>query len=259
MSILEIKNLSKSFDKEKVINHLNLSIEPGIIFGLVGPNGAGKSTTIDCIMDILNFEEGQITVFERDSRKGALYIKKKSALFLENNDDLFIHLTGTEHLQFVGELYGLDRVEIKKRIEILVEYFDLLDMQHKLIRTYSKGTKKKLSLASILIHNPDFIILDEPFDGLDSITVIKLKKLIKILKEKGKTLLVTSHILSYIEDIADEVAIINKGEIIFQSETKNIRNKIKNKMTQQTYASLEDIFVDLLKNDEKAEQELYWL
>lgn len=119
--------------------------------------------------------------------------------------------------------------------------------------------KKKIALASLLIYNPDLYILDEPFDGLDIVTIIKVKKLIKLLKEKGKSILLTSHILSYIEDISDEVTIINHGKIIYQSKTKEIRKKIKYEITKETYNSLEEIFIDMTKEQEKNKTSLSWL
>jgi len=259
MSILSIKNLSKSFGDKRVIDDLSLSIGQGKIFGLLGPNGAGKTTTINCIVDLLDYDKGEITIFDKDLKKEAIYIKKRIGILFENNDDLFIHLKGEEHLQFVGEIYGLKKAEIKRRIDELLNYFELNDDRYKLIEEYSKGMKKKLAIASILLHNPDFIILDEPFDGLDTLTVIKVKKLIKASKEKGKTVLITSHILSYIEDIADEVAIINKGKKVFQASTKYIRSKVKNELTRETYQSLEEIFLDLTTEKEDQEKTLSWL
>ena len=180
-------------------------------------------------------------------------------ILFENADDLFVHLKGEEHLRFVGEVYGLDKNTIKKRIDDLFNYFEIESHRHMLIESYSKGIKKKIALASILLHNPQFIILDEPFDGLDALTVVKIKNLIKISKKSGKTILITSHILSYIEDISDEAAIINNGKIVYQSATKDIRHKIKNEITEETYQSLEEIFIDLTIEKEEQGKTLSWL
>jgi len=259
MNILSIQTLTKYFGDNRVIDNLNLSIEQGKIFGLIGPNGVGKTTTINCIADLLDYDEGEIKIFDKFLKKEAVYIKKKIGILFENNEDLFIHLKGEEHLQFIGEIYGLKKAEIKRRIDELFDYFELNDSKYKLIEEYSKGMRKKIAFASILLHDPEFIILDEPFDGLDTLTVIKVKKIIKTLKEKGKTILITSHILSYIEDLADEVAIINKGKIVYQAATKDIRNKIKNELTKETYRSLEEIFIDLTTEKKDEEKSLSWL
>jgi len=245
MNVLNIYSLTKSFGDKKVIGNITLSIEQGEIFALIGPNGAGKTTMINCTADLLDYNEGKITIFNKCLKKEPTYIKKRMGVLFENNSALFVHLKGEEHLQFVGEIYGLGKEEIKIRVEELLDFFELNDHRYKLIEEYSKGMKKKIAFASILLHNPEFVILDEPFDSLDALTVIKVKKLIKSLKEKGKTVLITSHILSYIDDIADEVAIMNKGEIVYQAETKDIRNKIKNEVTKETYQSLEEIFLYL--------------
>jgi ABC-2 type transport system ATP-binding protein len=258
MNILSIKNLTKSFGDKKIINNLSFAIEQGKILGLVGPNGVGKTTIINCIVDLLDFEEGEIKIFMSNMKSDTISIKKRMGILFENNDDLFLKLKGEEHLQFVGEIYGLKSAAIEKRINELFNFFELNDDRNKIMEEYSKGMRKKIAFASVLLHDPEFIILDEPFDGLDTLTIIKIKKLLKQLKEKGKTILITSHILSYIEDLADEVAIINKGKIVFRSETKLIRSKIKNEITQETYKSLEEIFIDLTTEKEE-EETLSWL
>ncbi|MHB9010797.1 MAG: ABC transporter ATP-binding protein [Ignavibacteriaceae bacterium] len=260
MNILEIESLNKSFGKLKALDNLKLSIHTGIIFGLIGPNGAGKSTTINCIADLLDTDSGVIKVFGKELKEAEIEIKKRMGILFENNDDLFIYLKGEEHLRFVGEVYGLDKNTIEKRMDDLFEYFEIEIHRQMLIEGYSKGMKKKIALASLLLHDPEFIILDEPFDGLDVFTIIKVKKILQQLKAKGKTILITSHILSYIEDLTDEVGIIDKGKIVFQSPTKDIRSKIKNEITQETYQSLEEIFLNVVeKSDEGEKKRLSWL
>ncbi len=257
---LNFCSVTKTYDDVKILDNLTLSVDSGSIFGLVGPNGAGKTTTINCIADLVAINSGTIEILGRTIGCCGNEIKKRMGILFENNESLFIYLKGSEHLNFVGDVYGLNNKEKEERIKTLLEYFDLSDHKNKLIEEYSKGMKKKIAFASILLYNPEFIILDEPFEGLDILTIIKVKKLIKYLKEKGKTILITSHILSYIEDIADEVAIIDNGKIIFQAKTKNIRNKIKNNITNETYQSLEEIFIDLTVDKEKEQKiELSWL
>ena len=259
MNILEIESLTKTFGKLKALDNLSLSIPCGVIWGLIGSNGAGKSTTINCITGLLNPDSGAINLFGKDFKVEEIEIKKRMGILYENTDDLFIYLKGEEHLHFVGKVYGLDKETIEKRIDDLFAYFDLESHRQMLIESYSKGMKKKIALASILLHDPEFIILDEPFEGLDILTIVKVKKLLLQLKAKGKTILITSHILSYIEDLSDKVAIIHKGKIVFQSETKELRNKIKNEITKETYQSLEDIFLDIITEKENSDKLLSWL
>ncbi len=260
LNILDIELLEVSFGELKALDNLNLQIPQGCIFGLIGPNGAGKTTTINCITDILDYDLGKIKIFGKDLSTEGLAIKKKMGALYENTEDLFQYLTGEEYLQFTGEIYGLDKNTIIERSNTLLDYFELDSYRFMLIDEYSKGMRKKIALASILLHNPDFIILDEPFDGLDALTVVKLKNLLKKLKEKEKTVLITSHILSYIEDLTDEVAVINKGKIVFQSKISELRSKVKNAVTNETYKSLEEIFIDLTntKGENKIEN-LNWI
>ncbi len=259
MNALTINSLQKRFGDQSVLENISLTVEQGKIFGLIGPNGAGKTTTINCIANLLNFDSGKIEVFGKELIGNGIEIKKNLGILFENTESLFEYLNGEEQLQFVGEIYGLDKTTIEARSDELLEYFDLEIFRWKSISEYSKGMKKKLALASILLYNPDLVILDEPFDGLDAATVVKVKNIIELLKKSGKTILITSHILSYIENITDEVAIINRGKIIFQSPTKDIRNKLKNELTNENYKSLEEVFLELTTERDTKEQALSWL
>jgi len=258
MNILEIVSLTKKYGNITALDNFDFQICDGIISGLIGPNGAGKSTTINCIADLLEYDSGILKIFGKELKNDPIGIKKKLGILFENTDDLFLYLKGEEHLHFVGEIYGLESNIISARIDELFNFFEIESHRRMLIESYSKGMKKKIALASIILHDPEFIILDEPFEGLDVLTIIKVKRLLQQLKAKGKTILITSHILSYIEDLTDKVAIINKGKIVFQSETKDIRNKIKNEVTKVTYQSLEDIFIDFTTEEEQ-KTELSWL
>lgn len=260
LNTLEIDSIEIAFGDLKALDELSMNVRQGCIFGLIGPNGAGKTTTINCITDLLDIDSGSIKIFGKDLNDDGLFIKKKMGTLYENTDDLFQYLTGEEYLEFTGEVYGLDKNTISERSSILLDYLELDAYRFMLIDEYSKGMRKKISLASILLHNPDFIILDEPFDGLDTLTVVKLKQLLKKLKGKGKTVLITSHILSYIEDLTDEVAIINKGKVVYQSKTSELRTQVKNAVTNETYESLEEIFMDLTKaGKEENIDNLNWL
>lgn len=259
MNILEINSLCKKFGNIPALNNLDFFIEKGSVAGLVGPNGAGKSTTINCIADIVTPDSGKISIFGMGFNGKKIDIKKRIGIAFENSDELFIYLTGEEYLKFVGKIYGIDRQVLKDRINDLLTFFDLKEYQSILINDYSKGMKKKMALASLFLHDPEFLVLDEPFDGLDMHTILKLTKLLKRAKEHGRTVLITTHILSYIEKIADDVSIINNGSIIFRSKISEIKNKIKNNLTKETYQSLEEIFVSLTEDSYNNTEELSWI
>ncbi len=260
-NVIEIDALNIAYGAVKALDGLNLEISEGNIFGLIGPNGAGKTTTINCLSDLLYPDAGSIRIFGNELSENGISIKKRMGILYENTEDLFLYLTGEEFMEFTGEVYNLNKKEISRRMNILFEYLELDPYRFMLIDEYSKGTKKKIALAAILLHNPDLIIMDEPFDGLDTITVVKLKKLLKILKGKNKTVLITSHILSYIEDLTDEVAIINNGKIVFQSKTEDIRSKFKNEVGAEAFNSLEEIFLDVVKSSDDVDKSnmLSWL
>ncbi len=260
VDIIEIDSVDRTFGNLVALDNLNLKIPEGTIFGLIGPNGAGKTTTINCIADLLVPDSGSIRVFGKDLKLDGIAIKKDMGVLFENTADLFVYLSGEEHLRFVGEIYGLDRAAIEERMDILFEYFGLESHRWMLIEEYSKGMRKKLALASILIHNPKLIVLDEPFDGLDALSAVKVKKILMKMQESGKTILITSHILSFIEDLTDEVAIIDRGRVVFRSKTAELRTRIKDEITKETYGSLEEIFVNITRKDSNDDPEVIdWL
>jgi ABC-2 type transport system ATP-binding protein len=260
MEVVRINSLTKRFSDNFSIDNVNLSIPEGGIFGIVGTNGAGKTTMLKCITGIIPFDSGSIYVFEKSVTDMGSSINRGIGVVYENSDNLFSYLSGQEQLEFAGEIYGLERKTMLKKINNLLEYFNMSEFRHNLIDEYSKGMKKKIAIASVLLQNPDLIILDEPFEGLDSITLFKLKKLIGLLKTRGKTIIIISHFLAYIEELCEEVIIMNKGKIIYQSKTDDISNRIKNEMSKETYLSLEEIFIDLTEdeNEQRNLENILW-
>jgi len=257
MKVIEIINLNKKYKHVNALNDLNLTIEKPKIFGFVGSNGAGKSTTINILANTLRKKSGCVKIFDEEIKPGDWQYKHKVGFVLEQPKYLE-YLTGKEYLEFAGTMYKLENKKIKKRVADLLEIFELVEKQDKLIKTYSKGMKQKISLATVLINNPDLLILDEPFEGLDPISRKKAKDILTKMRNKGKTIFISSHSLLEVEDFCDEVAIIDKGKIIFQSEIKEIRKKVKNELTNETYASLEEIFLELT-TEKKEEKTLSWL
>ncbi len=256
--MIKINGLSKKYNGLLAIDNLTLTVPERSIFGYVGPNGAGKSTTINILTGMILPTEGEVKLLGYDLRKDSIEIKKRIGVILEVLN-LFEGLTGEEHLRFVGKVYKIDKNILEKRIKETLDFFDLTSAKDRLIETYSQGMKKKLAFASAIIHKPKILLMDEPFENVDPISRKKIKDILNKFRNNGSTILITSHSLVEVEDFCDEVAIINKGEIVFQSATKDIRHKIKNEITQETYQSLEEIFIDLTTKKEDKEKTLSWL
>lgn len=255
--VLEVENLTKYYGKKLVLNNINLDLQAGAFYGFVGLNGAGKSTFIRCITGLTPFSKGRIRIFDMDIKKDNMEIKKKSGVLMENMDDVFIYLTGNEYLHFLGDLTGLEQKVVSQKIEELKNFFSMENNLDQIINNYSKGMKKKIAIMGLLLRNPDFYILDEPFEGLDPLTIIRLKNILRALTRRGKTIFLTSHILSYVEDLSDKIFILHQGEIVFESEAAGLHKEIKNKLSKETFHSLEDVFINLTQD--AAEQKLSWI
>lgn len=216
MNVIEVKNMSKNFKNKKLFNSFSLEIEENTVHALVGPNGSGKTSLLRILTGL----------YEEDG--GEVKIKGNHAMLLEN-DYLYEDKTGLENIKLYGLYfgYGLDNYQ---------KYSDLLEITNDLgrnVSTYSKGMKRKLSLLIIVMMNREIIFLDEVTSGVDPISRVEIRKIIKLLKDEGKTIVITSHDLSEIEKVADKVSMIKSGELLF---TKNI-NKIQGE-------SLEDLFIE---------------
>lgn len=213
--MLKVKNLKKTFKKkESVVEALkgvSLSIERGEIVGLVGPNGAGKTTLIKCILGITHFDEGEITINGLPHSNSEV---KKNEGYVPEEARLYTNLTGRENLLLFAELVGMNKAQAKKKIEELLEFVDLKDAGDGLVRTYSKGMTQRLSVAQALLNDPEFVILDEPMSGLDPLGRIMMIDLIKKLKDEGKTVLMSTHIIPDVEAVCGSFVLINKGEIV---------------------------------------------
>ena len=257
--MIEISEIVKTYNKTIALNNISLIIESKIIFGFVGPNGAGKSTMVNILTGIIKKTSGNINIMGFDIERNSMEIKKIIGVIPEVLA-LFDGITGIEHLTFIARVYGLKQDEYQIRINELFEYFELYSAKDRLIETYSQGMKKKLAFASAIIHIPQVLFLDEPFENVDPVSRKKMKDVLKRIRDNGTTIFIASHALAEVEDFCDEVAIISKGKIVYQSKTKDIRNKIKDEISKGTYSSLEEIFIDLtVDKDKEQKSELSWL
>jgi len=247
MYSIEISNLSKSYNKTTALRSLNLTIRNNIIMGLVGPNGQGKSTTINILAGVVRKNSGIVKINGKDIDYLDFDYKKSVGFVLENST-LIEKLSVEEYLTFVALMHNLSKDDAKKKTEELIIFLGLESTKDKWIESFSAGMKKKVSLAAAIIHDPKILILDEPFENIDPLSRKKIKDFLSNLKNNGTTILLTSHSLFEVEEFCDEVAIINRGKIVYQSQTNEIRKKIKDDISKETYKSLEEVFIDLTSN-----------
>ncbi|MFD2657840.1 ABC transporter ATP-binding protein [Gracilibacillus thailandensis] len=248
--IVQTNNLSKKFGKELAVNGVDIRIPKGEIYGFLGPNGAGKSTTIRMLLGLMKPTAGNIAIFGKDLKSERINILKKVGSLVEN-PSYYPHLTAKENLEAIRKIVGVP----KTRIDEVLKTVRLQDAANKKVKGYSLGMKQRLGIASALLNKPELLILDEPTNGLDPSGIIEIRELIKSLPEKyGMTILISSHLLSEIDQIATTVGIITKGKMIFQDSIEEMRmfaqQHIKLKVNQH-----EQAWRALLANGMKAELE----
>lgn len=245
--IVETKNLTKQFRKEKAVIGLDMKIEKGEIYGFLGPNGAGKSTTIRMLLGLMEPTSGSIRIFQKDLKKERLNILQKVGSLVEN-PSYYPHLTAYENLEAIRKITGTSKWRIKEVLDIV----RLSDVQDKKVKGFSLGMKQRLGIAASLLNGPELLILDEPTNGLDPSGIIEVRHLIKRLaQEFGMTILISSHLLSEIDQLATTVGIISKGKMIFQDSIDVLRRYAKQHISVKTSDS-EKAWRALLANGIKA-------
>jgi len=227
MLALEITGLGKIYCGKKqqtveALKDLNLSIEPGEVFGFLGPNGAGKSTTIKCLMGLIRPTTGTATIMGKNIASSDA---RKTVGYLPENPAFYDYLSAEEYLRFVGSIFKMPVDLMKKRIEENMKLLELWDARKRLMRSYSKGMVQRVGLAQVLIHNPEVYILDEPMSGLDPLGRALVKEIITGLKKQGKCVFFSTHITDDVEKVCDRVAVINKGELLVVDSVENIIQK----------------------------------
>ncbi len=255
-------DLVRRFQDFVAVDHLNLTVRSGSFFGFLGPNGAGKSTTIKMLTGLLAPTSGRMLVLGRDLAAEPLEVKRRIGVVPEDLN-LFERLTGAEMLGFTGRMYGLRKEEIAQRAPELLELMELSDDPKKLIVEYSHGMKKKLSLACALIHRPEILFLDEPFEGVDAIASRTLKDLLARLTARGLTVFLTSHVLEIVERLCTDIAIISHGKLLASGSLDELRKGIRvdDDGADRGPVSLEEYFIHIVGGAPKADDEevLQWL
>jgi len=221
MNVLEIKNLCKSFGDVKAVDDASFVIPEGSVFGLIGRNGAGKTTTIRLMMNIYLPDSGEVIL--RGAKIGQDF--KTKVGYLPEERGLYKKMRVLETLLFFAEVKGKNRKDIKGIALDYLERFQLSDRKNSKIEELSKGNQQKIQFITTVLHDPDFIILDEPFAGLDPINTNLLKEIISEMKAKGKVIILSTHLMDFAERLCDHIAMIDKGKIILHGELNTIKSK----------------------------------
>jgi len=261
---VETFELVRRFGDFTAVDGVNLRVGRGQFFGFLGPNGAGKSTTIKMLTGLLQPTGGSVRVLGRDLSADSLEVKRRIGVVPEDLN-LFERLTGAEMLTFTGRMYGLTREETRERGRELLALMELDGEPKKLVVEYSHGMKKKLSLACALIHRPEILFLDEPFEGVDALASRTLKDLLLKLTARGITVFLTSHVLEIVERLCTHIAIITKGRLVVEGTLDELRRGIAvgegdGAGTSDNPVSLEDYFIRVIGGARPAgEDVLPWL
>ncbi len=266
------EHLTRNFGQLVAVNDVNLRVAPGQFFGFLGPNGAGKSTTIKMLTGLLAPSSGRMEILGVDLTANPVEVKRQIGVVPEGMA-LFGRLTGAEYLNFVGRMYGLDRLTAAKRTAELLEFMQLADQPKKLVTDYSHGMQKKLAMAAAVIHGPKILFLDEPFEGVDAIASGTLKAMLQRMISRGATIFLTSHVLEIVERLCSHVAIIHRGTLVAQGSLEELRAGVEAQAAAALEEggtpgalppageklTLEEIFLRIVGGSRLAEQELSWL
>jgi ABC-2 type transport system ATP-binding protein len=231
MNALEVKGLSRSFGSLKAVDNVSFNIPEGSVFGLIGRNGAGKTTTIRMLMNIYSPDSGE--VFLRGSKITSEF--KKNVGYLPEERGLYKKMKVIDTLIYFAELKGRNGKEIEKKALAYLKKFDLLDRKNSKVEELSKGNQQKIQFISTILHDPDFIILDEPFTGLDPVNTNIIKEIILSLKASGKVVILSTHLMDFAERLCDHLAMIDKGKIILSGSINEIKQKYAQKNVSIVY------------------------
>ena len=236
--MVEIKGLCKSYDNKRVVDNLDLTINDGEIYGFIGHNGAGKTTTIKCLIGILSFEKGEILIDGLSIKDKPIECKRKIA-YIPDNPDLYNYMSGIDYLNFIGDVFNVANEERVKRIDKYAGIFELTDSLANPISSYSHGMRQKLAIIAAWLHEPDLIVMDEPFVGLDPKASHDLKMMMREFCDRGGSIFFSTHVLEVVEKLCDKVSIIKQGQLIKSGTMEEVKGD----------SSLESVFLELEDDD----------
>ena len=232
--MLNIEHLTKTYGEKKAVDDLNLHIRPGEIYGFIGHNGAGKTTTLKSVAGILQFDAGEIYIGGDSIREKPLECKRKIA-YIPDNPDLYEYMTGIRYLNFIADIFGVDAALWRERIRRYADAFELTGDLAQPIAAYSHGMKQKLAIIAAWLHEPQLILMDEPFVGLDPKAAHLLKGMMRGICDRGGAIFFPTHVLEVAEKLCDKVAIIKGGKLIRSGTMEEVKGD----------DSLEEVFLEL--------------
>ena len=238
--MIRIERLTKIYGDKRAVSDLDLDVQPGELFGFLGPNGAGKSTTVKILTGLVRATSGRAVVAGFDVAQRPIEAKRRLG-FVPETPRLYESLTADTFLDVMAALYHLDPATSKARRNDLIELFGLGDVRHQRLREFSKGMRQKVVIASALIHRPEVLILDEPFDGLDANTALVMKGLLKEMASQGKTVLFSSHILEVVERLCTRLCIIDGGRKVAEGTAEDIRRQFRAQTLDEAFSRLTGI------------------
>jgi ABC-2 type transport system ATP-binding protein len=240
--MLEVRNLTKRYNRIPAVDGVSFTIRPGEILGYLGPNGAGKSTTVKVLTGLIEATSGDVLFNGRDVREDWVGFQRRLG-YVPEEPHLYPQLTGREYLELVGRLRGLRRRAIEPRIDGMLRLFSLWGDRHSPLSSYSKGMRQKVLLSAALLHDPELLILDEPFSGLDVNTALVLRTLVRALAAEGKMIFYSSHVLEVVEKICSSVLILRKGKVVAYDDVEHLRELM-------SQPSLEGVFAQLTEQED---------
>jgi ABC-2 type transport system ATP-binding protein len=239
--MIELRNVTKKFDKFVAVNNISLRVEPGELFGFLGPNGAGKTTTIKMIVGLFSPTSGTIRVNGYDTVHQPIEAKSTTA-YVPDQPFLYDKLTGREFLYFAGGLYKIEKEDLHTRIKDLIEHFEIGQWIDKRAEDYSQGMRQRISIAAALLHHPKTLVVDEPMIGLDPRSSKIVRETLKKLSEQSVSIFMSTHSLPIAEELCDRIGIIHNGQLVFV-DTQDKLEIYK----QQFDGKLESVFLELTK------------
>ena len=240
--MLELRGVSKKFSAIKVVNDISFTVAHGEVLGYLGPNGAGKTTTIRMLAGLLVPSKGEI-LFNGENIRSDIYAYKKRIGYVPEQSEIYPHLSAYDYLVMVGRLRGLPEKPLKRKVVEFLKIFDLEEEMDAPISSYSKGMRQKVLITAAILHDPDVLLLDEPMSGLDVMTSLVIRDLIRSLAREDKVIVYSSHVLEVTEKVCSKVIILHKGSIVANDSVDHLRQLMK-------LPSLSEIFNQLVVHED---------